>query len=108
MPSSRGGVIEPLPLISVFGKKMQPPGAPYQEGTVDFRWEREWRFPYARGVLKFTSTDIFVGLCQHEEITEFESAYRPIKFIDPRRNMKWYDSKLIQSRQRLNLKESVV
>jgi hypothetical protein len=97
-----------LPLISVFGKKLTAPSAPPQEGRVDFLWEREWRFPYSNGPLAFSNNDVFVGVCPHEEIEEFENSMPNIGFIDPTRNMKWYATKLIAARQRLNLKNSVV
>ena len=98
-----------LPLVSVFGQKIQPPGAPTRPaGRVDFRWEREWRYPYVNGPLQFTETQVFIGLCPHEEISDFETLFPPVGFIDPRRSMKWYATKLIEARQRLDIKFSVV
>jgi hypothetical protein len=98
-----------LPLVAVFGLKVWPPGAPARPpGRVDFLWEREWRRPAALGNLEFGAEDIFCGLCPHDEIADFEIAYPPLKFIDPTRNMKWYAQSLIHSRQRLDLKHSVV
>lgn len=98
-----------LPLVSVFGQKVWPPGAAARPaGRVDFTWEREWRHPAALGAFAFAWDDVFCGFCPHDEIENFELAYPPLKFIDPRRNMKWYAKSLIQSRQRLDLKYSVV
>lgn len=98
-----------LPLVSVFGLKVWPPGAPARPaGRVDFTWEREWRHPAGLGAFPFTWDDVFCGLCPHDEIAHFELMYPPIRFIDPRRNMKWYAKSLIESRQRLDLKYSVV
>jgi len=97
-----------LPLISVFGRQLTPPGAAQRVQSVDFRWEREWRFPNCFGALAFDAQDIFIGICPHNEIGNFEAALPGIGFIDPARNMKWYASKLIASRQRLNLRHSVV
>jgi hypothetical protein len=97
-----------LPLISVFGKKITPPGATRKQERVDFRWEREWRFPHAKGPLEFSNSDVFVGLCPQDEIKYFEKKLPGIDFVDPTRNMKWYATKLIAARQRLNLKNSVV
>jgi hypothetical protein len=98
-----------LPLVAVFGQKIQPPGAAARPpGRVDFTWEREWRYPAGPGPLAFTIEDVFCGLCPHDEINDFEFAHPPLKFIDPRRNMKWYAQSLIASRQRHNLKYSVV
>jgi hypothetical protein len=98
-----------LPLIAVFGKKILAPGAKRRESKeVDFLWEREWRYPSAMGALEFTEEDIFVGICPHEEINHFEKMFDNINFIDPRRNMKWYATQLVNARHRLNLKFSVV
>lgn len=98
-----------IPLIAVFGKQLQsvyssvPPNK-----EIDFRWEREWRYPASAGDFEFTEDDVFVGLCPHEEIDDFEDRWQGIKFIDPTRNVKWYASKLIAARQRLDIKYSVV
>lgn len=98
-----------LPLFAVFGNKIQPPGAAQPpQGRIDFRWEREWRQPFIKGGVAFTEEDVFVGLCPHEEIDHFEATFPNIRFVDPRRPMKWYATKLIHARQRLDLKNSVV
>lgn len=98
-----------LPLFCVFGQKLRSPLAALPPvGTVDFRWEREWRQPFYRGGVTFTEEDIFVGLCPHEEIADFERALPNVKFIDPLRPLKWYATELIHARQRLNLSTSVV
>ena len=98
-----------LPLVSAFGNRIQPVTAHTpQRGRTDFIWEREWRYPYIRGPLCFEQSDIFVGLCPHDEIDFFENAFPDIGFVDARRNMKWYATKLIDARQRLDIKYSVV
>jgi len=98
-----------LPLLSVFGMKITPPGAVARPaGAVDFRWEREWRYPYSAGALEFDENDVFVGLCPHDSIARYEGMFPGVGFIDPRRNMKWYATKLVEARQRLNIKFSVV
>ncbi len=97
-----------LPLIAVFGKKVTAPNATKQNGNVDFYWEREWRYPYIHGYLNFNDKDVFIGLCPDDEISYFESIFLPITFVDPRRNMKFYAMKLIEARERLPLKCSVV
>lgn len=100
---------ELLPLVAVFGKKFWPPGAKQAPaGDVDFRWEREWRYPAAKQNFAFTFEDVFVGMCPDDEIVHFEAAYAPLLFIDPRRPMKWYATKLIQARHNATLKHSVV
>jgi hypothetical protein len=91
-----------LPLISTFGQKV------CAGGQMDFTWEREWRYPAGLGPLTFSFDDVFCGLCPHEQIADFELRYWPLKFIDPLRNMKWYARSLVESRQRLKLKYSVV
>jgi hypothetical protein len=98
-----------LPLISTFGKKIQAPGtATPPEGNLDFRWEREWRYPYAKGPLIFDPNDIFIGLCPDDRISEFERLLPGVGFVDPVRNVKWYATKLLQARQRLDIKFSVL
>ncbi|MCH7690947.1 MAG: hypothetical protein IIA17_07890 [candidate division Zixibacteria bacterium] len=98
-----------LPLISAFGKPINPLG-----GTVaginrlDFTWEREWRYPKASGDLSFKKSDVFVGICPHDEIPRFESLWTGIGFVDPTRNLKWYAKKLIAARQKFDLKFSVI
>lgn len=98
-----------LPLLSFFGKKIA--NRPYSrpsENEIDFMWEREWRKPFCTGSLSLVENDIFVGLCPHEQIDEFESLFSWLQFIDPKRNMKWYADKLIKARQKHDLKHSVV
>ena len=98
-----------LPLISVFGEKIQPTGTSrIVSGEVDFTWEREWRYPQELGELSFSANDVFVGLCRHDEIEHFEALWNEVGFVDPKRNLKWYAKKLIDARQRLDLKYSVV
>ncbi len=98
-----------LPLFSVFGQKICPPGVDERpSGDIDFRWEREWRYPSINGDLEFDDNDVFIGLCPHDEIPYFEGLYPGTGFIDPLRNMKWYATKLVDARQRLDLKYSVV
>ncbi|HLG94643.1 MAG TPA: hypothetical protein VI546_07390 [candidate division Zixibacteria bacterium] len=94
-----------LPLLAVFGQKLTAPGAlPSSDPKVDFRWEGEWRLPSVNGSLQFDLQDVFIGLCPHDEIDEFEAILPPLKFVDPTRNMKWYATKLIEARQRLDIK----
>ncbi len=113
-----------LPMISIFGKKLTPaPSTPHVDGEkyrdIDFLWEREWRYPYSEGPLRFNREDIFIGLCPDDEIRDFEklaedSELKKLKFVDPRRNMKYYANKLIDSRKVLKdeygieIKSSVV
>lgn len=99
---------EILPLLSVFGNKIMPRGCSQKDGNIDFRWEREWRLPAYLGPLPFDNNDVFIGLCPHDEIDEFEAEHPEYTFIDPRRNLKWYSTKLINRRQELDMKHSVV
>lgn len=91
-----------LPLISVFGKKLRA------DGDIDFLWEREWRYPSVYGDLQFDENDVFVGLCPDDEIRQFERLFPNVQFVDCRRNMKWYAKKLVDARQRLDIKFSVI
>lgn len=98
-----------LPLVAVFGQKVQSPGAAVRPpGRVDFTWEREWRYPAALGPFAFHMDDVFCGFCPHDEIDLFEADHPPLRFIDPRRSMKWYARSLIESRHRVGLANSVV
>jgi hypothetical protein len=97
-----------LPLIAIVGRKVTAPGAAPQTGSVDFSWERGWRFPAARGDLLFSGEDVFAGLCPHDEIAEFERLFPPVPFVDPRHNMRQYAQKLIESRERFDFLHSVV
>lgn len=96
-----------LPLFSVTGPFLAPPNQ-NRKGKQEFSWEREWRFPASKGPLSFSKDDVFIGLCPENRITEMEKAYPWLKFVDPRLNQKLYAQKLIQSRDRIGLKNSVV
>jgi hypothetical protein len=98
-----------LPFIAIFGKKLPPEceGNP-PPGRIDFLWEREWRWPYMSGDLSFDTQDVFIGLCPHDEIEAFERLFPRVRFVDPRRTMRWYSTQLVEMRQRLNLAQSVV
>jgi hypothetical protein len=60
------------------------------------------------GDLSFNTPDVFIGLCPHDEIEQFERLFPSVHFVDPRRTMRWYSTQLVQMRQRLNLTQSVV
>ncbi len=97
-----------LPLMAFFGNKLKPPNRRTRSiGRNDWHWEREWRLPASYGPLQFEAEDVFVGLCPHSDIEYFEGL-AGFQFVDPRRNMKYYAAKLIDARQRLDLKVSVV
>jgi hypothetical protein len=98
-----------LPLIAIFGHKVTGCNARNrQNGKINLYWEREWRYPHFFGNLSFDADDVFIGLCSHKEIPDFEAEFSPITFVDPTRNMKFYAKKLIKARNRLSLKCSVV
>lgn len=98
-----------LPFVAVFGSLLPPGGeGTPRAGRIDFLWEREWRWPAFNGNLQFSHAEVFLGLCPHEDIDHFEALFPPIRFVDPRRNMRWYSSQLIEMRQRLDLTQSVV
>lgn len=62
-----------LPFFNIFG----PAGGGYPS---DFYWEREWRVP---GDLVFGHKDIFVGLCDSEEVGWFSQEFEGVPFISP-------------------------
>lgn len=104
-----------FPLFSVFGNKIHPKNADKKAiGQYDFSWEREWRLPYCYGNFSIDfSKDVFVGLCPHDDIEEFENIIKEktnenIPFIDPTRNAKWYATKLIERRKYFDMTVSVV
>lgn len=102
-----------LPLITCFGMPIIFPSLRKKAvtavtNTVDFYWEREWRMPHVMCPMQFDWPDVFMGLCPESDIAHFETKFPSIGFIDPRRTMKWYATKLIEARQRLDLKHSVV
>jgi len=109
MNRNRAQAAQILPYVAIFGKKLAPMGATMPgDGEVDFTWEREWRYASNDRCFRFDEADVFIGLCPDEDITELEETFQPLKFIDPRRNMKWYAEKLVDARQRSDLKYSVV
>ncbi len=83
-----------LPLVSSFGKRLIE-----TEKTIDFLWEREWRYPSARGDFRFNITDVFVGICPDSEIKYFEKLFTGVKFIDCQRSMKYYAKKLVETKK---------
>jgi hypothetical protein len=101
--------VQILPYIAIFGKRLAPAGgvSPYDD-YLDFTWEREWRFASTTQTFNFEQDDVFIGLCPNDEIDYFEQKFRWLKFVDPRRNMKWYAERLIAARKRAELKHSVV
>ncbi len=98
-----------LPYIAIMGKRLNPAGGTSSyDDYIDFTWEREWRYASDTQVFDFEQDDVFIGLCRDEDIDDFEKRFSWLKFVDPRRNMKWYADRLLYSRKRLGLKYSVV
>lgn len=107
-----------LPFIAIFGKGFKRPGS--KDVKVDFRWEREWRYVSENFEFKFDEKDIFIGLCKREDIDYFEENFGnlykierdgksyPLHFIDPLMNPRYFATKLVNARQRTDLKYSVV
>ena len=97
-----------LPLLAIFGQKLQPTEANQRQGgTKDFAWEREWRYPHARGPFQFELNDVYCALCPDERIVHFEERYPGLRFVDPRRNLKWYAASLIEASNRQGISYSV-
>lgn len=59
-------------------------------------------------MFEFEREDVFMGLCPHGEISNFEDEFDWVEFIDPQRNMKWYAEKLVNARKKHSLQYSVV
>jgi len=98
-----------LPFVSFFGKFLKPScGGTASKRMKDFMWEREWRYASRKFCFKFEKKDVFMGLCPDREISDFESRFQWLTFIDPRRNMKWYSEKLIEARKRARLKQIAI
>jgi len=97
---------EILPFIAFFGKFLRPVyGGTTYARKKDFMWEREWRYASTEFRFRFKEKDVFIGLCPENQIAGFESKFAWLKFIDPRRNMKWYAEKLIEASKRAGLKQ---
>lgn len=110
-----------VPLVDFFGHRIERGIAQTNPvGDYDFSWEREWRLPYCFGNFTFNASDVFIGLCPEADIDEFEDLFARafgdlpgvpvgrLQFIDPRRPLQWFASKLINARQRMDLPYSVV
>jgi 3',5'-cyclic AMP phosphodiesterase CpdA len=108
--TDRAAACQILPLVSIFGQKLQPPGvAARPAGGNDWLWEREWRYPNVRGPFNFDDDDVFVGLCPHDQIDHFEEVVDgAFAFVDPHRNLKYYAAKLVAARRRMGITVSVV
>lgn len=98
-----------LPLLGIMGKMIMPRGGtrPHDE-DISFDWEREWRYPYAKGDLSIKHEDTFIGLCPHNEINEFEEHFedvfnQKVIFIDPMRNIRYYSDKINREIRRRGL-----
>jgi len=97
---------EILPFVSFFGRFLRPAyGGTTYKRKKDFLWEREWRYASPDFRFKFKEKDVFIGLCPDNQIGGLESKFSWLKFIDPRRNMKWYAEKLIEANKRAGLKQ---
>lgn len=70
-------------------------------GNTDFYWEREWR---SVTDVTFTTDDVFLGLCPETEIADLEARFRPIRFIDPKMNPRYFSTKILARKEELNLK----
>jgi hypothetical protein len=108
MQTHKKEAAEILPFVSFFGKFLKPVygGTTYRR-SKDFMWEREWRYASAELRFKFNEKDVFIGLCPESQIARFESRFAWLKFIDPRRNMKWYAETLIEASKRARLKQVI-
>lgn len=109
-----------LPFITIFGKgfkrKSSQQKSSQKDVEVDFRWEREWRYVSDDFEFEFNEKDVFIGLCPKDDIKYFEKKFgdqykideKPLHFIDPLMNPRYFATKLVEARQRADLKYSVV
>ena len=103
-----------LPLLSGMGFMFNPiQGSRPHDNEVSFYWEREWRHPYSLGPFHFDAGSVFVGLCPHEEIEDFEEEFENtfghrISFIDPNRNLKFYSRELIDAADEANIPNTLL
>jgi hypothetical protein len=97
-----------LPFVSFFGKFLKSVYGGTPSRNKDFMWEREWRYSSRKFCFTFEKSDVFIGLCPDRQIGDFESRFQWLRFIDPRRNMKWYAEKLIEARKRARLKQIAI
>jgi len=99
-----------LPYIAIFGKMLLPIGGTQGfRRSIDFTWEREWRYASDDLKFEFDYKDVFIGLCDDKDIETFETLTNgDIEFIDPQRNIKWYADKLVKARKKAKLPNSVV
>jgi hypothetical protein len=99
-----------LPYVSFFGKFLKPSGmSHFDQRAMDYTWEREWRYTSdEREGFVFTGDDVFIGICPHDKIRDFERQFAPLQFIDPRRNLKRYAEKLLKETKRTGVKSSVI
>ncbi|RMF30571.1 MAG: hypothetical protein D6752_03840, partial [Candidatus Nitrosothermus koennekii] len=109
-----------LPFITIFGKgfkrKDSKKKSSLKDVEVDCRWEREWRYVSEDFEFKFDKEDIFIGLCPKDDIKYFEKKFgdqykideKPLRFIDPLMNPRYFATELVEARQRADLKYSVV
>ena len=79
LPQVISNFISTLPFYQHFGRRW--PCDANDAGSIDFRWEREWRVPKD---FEFDFSDVAFGICAQDRITEFESlVLNKFPFIDP-------------------------
>jgi len=74
----RESIYKIIPYIDIFGPSAKA-GRKY-----DFYWEREWRYP---GNLTFAYDEVVVGICNEDELEDFDRKYNGVKFISPSMSM---------------------
>ena len=99
---------EILPLVSFFGQKLRRYKKSLRYGEMDFTWEREWRYASANGYFEFDESDLFMGLCPHSRIREFEERFDWLAFMDPRSKLGRYVGKIRAATRRAGIKNQLV
>lgn len=97
-----------LPLVSFFGQKLKPWKQPRRHGSMDFMWEREWRYASPDGVFSFDDSDVFLGLCPFGRIEEFEEQFDWLRFIDPRYDVRYFQDKIIEAKAESGIQAEIM
>jgi hypothetical protein len=97
-----------LCFIENCGLRLSDPTSP---DPIDFYWEREWRSLKAID-LNWTKEaaeegqqkpNVFLGLCPHDKIPDFEDMSGGLPFIDPRRSPSYYAEKILTQKKNLQI-----
>jgi hypothetical protein len=96
-----------IAFLDVFGKPLNPS----RTGIIDFSWEREWR-SLNNIKLEWTGDinlqNVFIGLCDNNDIGKFEKKFPNLPFIDPLMNLNYFSDKIGRRQKELNIKNTIL